>query len=744
MMARLERFFTFLKRVKGISLKWKLLIPFLFLAFIGTSALTYIGLTSQQKLIREEEKKGLNLYYQRFLELVKDKGEQAKSLAAVIAENRQVQVDLAEKNRQALIDLLMPIYVELKMDFDIEQLHLHLPGAVSFLRLHYLEKYGEDMSGYRKTIMDALREGRPVAGLEWGATGFGIRGVAPVFLFGKIVGTVEIGQGFGKDLLALVYKKWGVDLALYEVSGNRTFKLMARVGKEIEGLDSRPYLAKAVKGEPVILVAPERFPTRSILFGSVRDYSGRPVAMLELGMDRSAIQERLVETRNLMMLIGAAGLAVSFLLTYLVTVFFIKPIKQIVREAQDIAQEKRDSRLEQGPGDEIGTLTESLNVMLDSLKEKRVAIENYAKTLAKRVDERTADLVSSEEKYRTLVENVPLIVYRVLDDGTTEFINSYLTECLGYEIEDAVGNKRFWPERICGLRVLDDPACCITSFQTGDESMVERTVKDKEGKPVTFIDHAIPAKDGQGRVKWVDGIMVDISELKRLQDRELRAEEMRILGEISAHMAHEIRNPLIAVGGFARRLGDSLKEDDPNKKTAEIIVKEVARLENFLRSLLSSIRPFDLSLEEVSVNELLSGWVDALQDFLDRRHRRVTASLQPDLPTIHADKERLDQALGSLLKHAIVSMPEEERLSLTTSQSGDRVVITITHRVHHLSEDDLDKFFFPHIEEEVSWEILDLPLSKIIIHRHGGKVDLIREGKNVVTLRIELPLRFGA
>jgi nitrogen-specific signal transduction histidine kinase len=121
----------------------------------------------------------------------------------------------------------------------------------------------------------------------------------------------------------------------------------------------------------------------------------------------------------------------------------------------------------------------------------------------------------------------------------------------------------------------------------------------------------------------------------------------------------------------------------------------------------------------------------------------VSTSFQPDLPRIQADKERLDQALENLLKHAIVSMPKGEHLALTTSQSGDRVVVTMTHKVHRLSEDDLDKFFFPHIEGEMSWEILDLPLSKIIIHRHGGKVDLIREGNNVLTLRIELPLRIG-
>ncbi len=732
------------ERLRSISLKWKLLIPFLFFAFIGTSVLTYIGLTSQQKIIREEERKGLNLYYQRFLEQVKEKGEQAKSLAAVIAENRQVQVDLAEKNRQDLIDLLMPIYVELKMDFGMEQFHVHLPGAVSFLRLHSLERYGEDMSSYRKTIMDALRKRRPVAGLEWGATGIGIRGVAPVFLYEKIVGTVEIGHSFGKDFLDLLSEKWGIDLALYEFSGGEAFVLMAKAGKGLEGLDAGPFLVKATKGSTVILIAPEGFPGRSILFGCVKDYSGRPVAVLELSMDRSAIQEKLTKTRNLMMMIGAAGIAVSFLLTYLVTIFFIRPIKQIVREARDIAQEKRDSRLEPGPGDEIGTLTESLNVMLDSLKEKRVALESYAKTLAKRVDERTADLISSEEKYRALVENVPLMVYRILEDGTTEFINSYLTESLGYSIEEAVGDHRFWAEKICGFRVSDEPVNCVTSFQTGEESRVERVVKSKEGKSIIFIDHAIPAKDGQGKVRWVDGIMMDITELKMLQERALRAEEIRVLGEISAHMAHEIRNPLIAVGGFARRLRDTLKEDDPNKKTAEIIVKDVARLENFLRSLFSSIRPFDLSLGEVSVNELLSARVVTLQSLLERRQVRVTTNFQRDLPNIQADRERLDQALGNLLKHAVVSMPEGENLSLITSQSGDRVVVIMTHRVHRLSEDDLDKFFFPHIEEDMSWESLDLPVSKIIVHRHGGKVDLIPEGRNILTLRIELPPRLGA
>jgi hypothetical protein len=76
-----------LETIKSLSLKWKLLIPFLFFAFVGTTSLTTIGLTSQQRLIIEEEKKSLLHYHHRFLEELDQKGTQAMSLATMIAEN---------------------------------------------------------------------------------------------------------------------------------------------------------------------------------------------------------------------------------------------------------------------------------------------------------------------------------------------------------------------------------------------------------------------------------------------------------------------------------------------------------------------------------------------------------------------------------------------------------------------------------------------------------------------------------
>ena len=728
-----------LEKIKSLSLKWKLLIPLLFFAFVGTTALTIIGLTSQQRLIIEGEKKTLLRYHHRFLEELKQKGTQAMSLATMIAENTQVQELLAHRDRQALINLLMHTYVELKMYFNIEQFHFHVPGAVSFLRLHYLERFGDDMSPYRKTIMDALKTGRPVAGLELGATGYGIRAVAPVYYNLAIVGTVEIGSSFDSAFLEDLHERWDIDLALYEIKLGDVYTPMARAGKPIEGFEIEEFVPKPVTKGPVIFVSPAKYTDRSLLFAPVRDYSGVPVAVLEINLDHSEIQSQLTHTRNLMILIGATGIALSFLLTYLVILSFIRPISTLVTEAHDIAQERREIHLDQGPKDEIGSLTEALNLMLDSLKEKRMAMEEYARNLEKRVRERTADLVTSEEKYRTLVENVPLIVYRVLEDGTTEFVNSYLTESLGYTIEEAVGDKRFWMEKICGLSQDKEGPICLDSFHNGEEHRTERLVRDKKGRVLTFMDHALPARDADRRVKWVDGIMIDITELKRLQERALRTEEIRILGGISAHVAHEIRNPLITAGGFARRLRVALPETDPRRKQADIIVKEVERLEGFLKVLFSSISPFELVLTEVDLNRLVSEQIAGLEGLMKSKGIEVILDLMPSLPLIQADEHRLNQALENLIRHAVVSTPAGEKLSLSSSRFGDRVVLRVRHKVTRLSEDDLDKFFFPHIEETGDRTIMDLPLSRIIVHRHGGKVDLFQESEKGVLLRVELP-----
>ncbi len=729
-----------LRRIQDISLKWKLLIPFLFFAFSGTTTLTVIGLTSQQRLIKKEEQGTLLLYHRNFRNELEQKGKQSIALASVIAEDPDVHRMLAGRDRIGLNKHLALTYVRLKADYDISQFHFHIPPGISFLRLNLPTCYGDVLHTYRGTIRESLDRREAVWGLEKGETGLGIRGVVPVFRGAEVLGTLEIGHSFGETFLQGLHRRWGIDLALYSIT-NGSFELMAAVSGEEPGrVFFEPAPAVTERDKPTILVAPPGLPDRAVLQSPVLDYNGELVALIEISTDRSGIRKRLVGTRNLMIAVGALGIIVSFLLTYLVASLFIRPIKTIVHGAQEIAEEKRDSYLDPGYGDEIGTLTNALNRMLAALMERRMQIEEYARNLEKRVQERTADLVASEEKFRTLVENVPLLVYRLLEDGTTEFINSYVTEALGYGIEEAVGDKDFWFDKILGKDEDAFRDLFETCFREGGECRIERVVRNKEGRALVFLDHAIPAADDQGRILWVDGIMMDITGLKQLQERSLRTEEIRLLGEISARVAHEIRNPLSTAGGFARRLLEALPEGDRNRKMAEIIVQEVARMETFLNILLTSIRRVDLHIADVDMNKILRACVAGMAGLADSRRVSIREDLDVRLPLIHGDEDRLNQAMDSLIKHAIVSMPEGDTLEVHSRAERDHVNIRLVFHGGRVPEDDLEQFFFPHLEQNPEESVPDLPLSKIIIHRHGGRVEAFRE-KDLLITEIDLPLR---
>ncbi|MBW1902953.1 MAG: PAS domain S-box protein [Deltaproteobacteria bacterium] len=586
-----------------------------------------------------------------------------------------------------------------------------------------------------------MKKGKGVAGLERGLAGLGIRGIAPIYYDDVLVGTIEIGYPFGMDFLQDLKLKWGPDFTVYEKNGENTYLCLATTLKYCDELRLVHYLKSSELEEPAIVIAPPNAPDKSFTLGPIRDYGGEVVALVKIEKDRSEILRRLNNTRTLMVLVGLAGIFVSSVVVWIVSAQFTRPIGEIVKEAQEIADEKREIHLDSRPDDEIGLLTRSLNSMLESLKNKRLLIEDYARTLEKRVEERTADLILSEEKYRTLIEQLPLIVYRLLNDGTVELVNPYFENKLGYSVDEVVRDRTFWWEKIYG-RDKEGEKDFLSAFgEEGKEYRAERIVRDKQGRPFTFIDRMIPMRDDFGKVKWIDGIMVDITELKKLQERELQTEEVRILGEISARFAHEIRNPLVIVGGFARRLCDSLPKDDKNGNLAQIIVEEVSRLEQLLRIMLSSIEPDTLRISELDLNQLLRSLLNELEVTIKKKGIRFKEDLSPFLPKIQCDEGLLSRAFEAIVKHAIFSMPEEDILSLSTSSEDGHLLVIIRHKEEGLLKEDLDQYFFPRFTNNVDNSSEELPLSKVIIYRHGGKVVVSEEKGSIVVIRIDLPIR---
>jgi len=734
-----------LRSIQDISLKWKLLIPFLFLSFVGTTSLILLGLNNQKRLIESQEKKKLHDYYRAFSDQIEDRQRSALSLAYQVAQSPAVQEAFARRDRQALIDLLLPSYHILAEDFDVKQFHFHIKPATSFLRLHRIQQYGEAMASFRHTINLVEYSGQGIAGLEWGVTGFGVRGVVPVYHQGEIIGTFEIGYAVEEAFLESLKRRYEMDLALL-IPDHRGehFSKLAASSPELPFLSEQIYSWVFQTQNKEVLISPGEASGLALFIGPLLDFSEKSIGIVQISVDRAAAVAKLASNRNIMVAVMVAALILSSILIVWVTTVFLRPVNHIVRVAREIAAGRRDQKITLPLRDEIGILADSLNDMLESLNAARQEIQEYCITLEERVKARTQELVEEKEKYETLVENAPLVVYRIEPDGTTVYVNRVVEEILGYTPTEVIADREFWtriahPED--SQNVAKQLRGCLAE---GKEFLLEYRGNHRDGREVFLLNHAMPLTDREGRVQAVDGIIVDVSERKRLQEQIIQTEELKTLSNVSARLAHEIRNPLTSAGGFARRLLQEMDEDNSQRKKVEIIVHEVRRLEQILKMILSYIRPVPLEFSEVDLNALIKEAISKSAEKFDSRGIEVELELDERLPFILADRTQLSRALERILRQACKHMAERSRLKVATARNG-KAVVRLSYPGIHLAGDDMEHFFYPFVADELGEADLELPMTKVVIHKHGGIINIFRDdvGQIMITITFALLGQMG-
>ena len=735
-----------LHRLHDISLRWKLLIPFLFLAAMGAMALFLVSYRFQAQLIHLNEEKRLMGKYHYFLDALDLKKEQVLSLASLHAENPAVGAALATGDRKALLDICEPGFRALKENHGIEQLHFHTPPATSFLRVHLPNRYGDDLQAYRQTVIEAVRTGRKVGGLERGETGFSLRGVVPVWYQGKLVGTVEVGWAFDVTFLEHFKNSLEAEVSLY-VPGQPL-----ESGPTVFASTSSHHTLSLVlfnqvfnTEEPELHTANWNGRDVAVIVGPVHDFSFRTAAVVEISVDRSRTLALLKEFRAVAIIVGLVGLILSTSFVWLISIVFTKRIAKVVQASEDIAAGHRDTRIEVRSADEIGTMARSINEMLGSLEESRQKVKEYAENLESMVEERTRALVESEQNYRTLVEHVPLIVYCVMADGTAIFLNRFVEEIIGVPPKELTGHHESWADYIHP----HDRKRVITSFEAslrqGKEFYSEYRMIHKNGQTVYVLDHAVPVFDTDNALVRMDGIILDVTVRKELQEKIVQAEELETLSEVSARLAHEIRNPLTSIGGVTRRLVKSFEPNDPRRKKGALIVEEVGKLEKILQMMTAYIEPKFISLRPCDLNEVVENAIRTIKT----RHKNggfsVTSRLDTALGKIKLDSGLFEKVLVSLMENAFYRMKQQGQLEIVTEKNEKYAIVALSYQMPFISDDDIDHFFYPFIVDypfsaEVSEKhVMDVPICKVLIHKHGGIINVTKEKDNLVKITISLP-----
>ncbi len=736
------------ERLKDLPLRYRLIFPFILLALFGTSSLVWVSIASQNTLIRQQEEQRLGSLYQDFLQTLELKGRWAVSIAAGYARNPEVARALAQRDRTRLIELCYDSFLHMRREHGIQQFSFQVPPGRCFLRLHRLYHYGDSVEETRPSVMDALKKGKAVYGLEKGLTGYGIRGVVPVFWEGRLVGAVDVSFTLSDQLLQEMPIRADENLSLVAVDldegGALRFRIVATTLPADKVVDRSESLYRRILSDRsprhVHLTLQGR--PYCLLIGLVNDYQGKPALFVEVGVDRSDTLNQAVRYRRWMIGLGLVGMVLSIAAIYIISLLFTRPIDRMIALAREISLGRKVRPLEVRPSGELGMLADALDEMLGSLEMSREQIRLYAATLEEKVQARTRELRESEEKYRTLVERVPLVVYRMDAEGRIVFVNHFVKDLAGIHPDDVLEDRHFWKEKVWPDdrdRIWPWMDECLNN---GVEFREEYRIRHADGHPVYVLDHAIPVLDDTGRVQIVDGFLVDVSERYELQQQIIQTEELKTLSEVSARLAHEIRNPIAVAGGFARRLLSRLPEHDPNRRKVQIIFQEIARLERILEKILAYLKPVEVVPERRDFNEIVGQVLEEFQGEFRRRSIKVERKFQGNLPPLMLDAVWMKKSLQVLISALMTYCPSEGgSLKVSSYAVRNTVILEIKACGLHLSDDDIEHFFYPFTSRlDVETRQLDLPLAKMILHKHQGLVRLQRQGEHEVLLTITLPI----
>ncbi|MQL53927.1 hypothetical protein GFC01_17020 [Desulfofundulus thermobenzoicus] len=250
-----------------------------------------------------------------------------------------------------------------------------------------------------------------------------------------------------------------------------------------------------------------------------------------------------------------------------------------------------------------------------------------------------------------------------------------------------------------------------------------------------------PLSGEVGEIAGAINRMVDTRQA--LQEQVSRMERLAAVGELAAGLAHEIRNPLTGISGFAQCLARALPPGEELHQQAEIIVNEVIRIESIIQELLNFARPRDGRVLPVDINQLVEETVVLISPRVQRAGVEIKLSLAPDLPEIYGDSQQLKQVFLNLCLNAVQAMERGGRLTITTRREGSHVQAIFADTGCGIDPGQVEKIFDPFFTTRVKGTGLGLPVSQRIVEKHGGNIRVESRPGEGSAFTVFLPLDFN-
>ncbi|MDH5202544.1 MAG: ATP-binding protein [Nitrospirota bacterium] len=410
------------------------------------------------------------------------------------------------------------------------------------------------------------------------------------------------------------------------------------------------------------------------------------------------------------------GITFLYLLIFLLAVLvFLYLLKRLIRFYSE------QKKLERKDMSQVHFVVDTFHELVSKLKEK----ENELEVMRQKAEDRAMIIEGYNEN---ILQSVPSGVMSFDEEMRITKVNIAAEKILDIKGEIIIGKYH--------TDVFNKP---ITDL-LDERKVIERgeiNYTTQSGKKIWLGLTLSPLKDREGRRIGQILIFTDLTHLKAFEAQmELRA-RLSSLGEISAGIAHEMRNPMGVIAGYTKLL--TKKVDSSLKHTVDAISKEISVMDRIISDFLSFAKPTELMISDLDLKMIIENCVSVIAGERKDIHARLDIER---LPLLKGDEVLLRQAFTNLIQNAVEAMPAGGELAIkafpSISPEGNFIEMMMTDTGHGIAENIIDKVFFPFFTTKEKGTGLGLAIVHKIIVSHGGNI-FVESSEKGTTFRIKLP-----
>jgi PAS domain S-box-containing protein len=390
--------------------------------------------------------------------------------------------------------------------------------------------------------------------------------------------------------------------------------------------------------------------------------------------------------------------------------------------------------------DENGEIIAAIETLQDVSKEEQMATElrEYAETLQNELREniRLREEIESLYNYlQSIVDSLPDRLFVLSSDGTIHYMSRDVKDGIGMISRQAKGRHFL---EIVTPELRSFMSARWEEAKKGIFAPCEIEVKAKDGSKRTLLISAGPVR---GSDRYVI-VQRDITELKNLEERFYESQKMAAVGQLSAGIAHEVRNPLSSIKMSLQILEKRMHPTGNDLKRFEIALREVEHLEGLVNDVLIFAKPATPRKEATDVRKVLRNALAMGEKGIEDKRIQVQTRFAEDLPLLQIDAAMLEQAFLNLILNAVDAMDENGVLTVSVAEVGGGtplVEVEISDNGCGIDEQDMHHLFNPFFTRKKYGTGLGLTQVKKIVDLHQGVVDIFSTKGEGTRVRIRFP-----